>query len=265
MEVTVLIENYVSRAGLTAEHGLSFCIDTGEQKILFDTGASHFYAQNAQHLGCNSSKVSSLIISHGHNDHTGGLAHFLEFNHLAPIYLKKEAFWPKFKYERSIGINPHINAALPRFKYLNQVSEIADGVYVFPETQIYFENDRHRQHFYTEKEQQLIDDEFADELFMVLKTNAGVTLLSSCSHNGITNMLETAENYFQEPISQIVGGFHLKDEPFEASRHLIDYFNGKSIKQIYTGHCTGLEKFNEIQTKCQCRVYYLETGKRIIL
>jgi 7,8-dihydropterin-6-yl-methyl-4-(beta-D-ribofuranosyl)aminobenzene 5'-phosphate synthase len=265
MEITVLIENYVNRAGLIGEHGLSFSIDTGKQIVLFDTGASRNFAKNATRLGINIAMADALIISHGHNDHTGGLAYFIESNEQAPIYLKKAAFWPKFKYERSIGISQHINPEIQRFKMLTEVTEIAEGIFIFPETACFFENDQHRQHFYTMNKQELVDDTFNDELFVVLKTDTGLTVLSSCSHNGITNMVETAENHFQQPVVNVIGGFHLKDEPLVATRHIISYFNRKSIQQVYTGHCTGLEKFSEIQTKCPCRVYYHDTGKRITI
>ncbi|MBN2807357.1 MAG: MBL fold metallo-hydrolase [Prolixibacteraceae bacterium] len=265
MEITVLIDNYVSRANLLGEHGLSFCIDTGKQIILFDTGASKNFALNASQLGINVALADVLIISHGHHDHTGGLAHFIESNEKAPVYLKKEAFWPKFKYERFIGFNPSINTGLKRFRLLSEVTEVSEGVFVFPVTHSYFENDQHRQYFYTLKNDQLVDDAFDDELFVVVKTDAGLTVLSSCSHKGITNMIETAENHFKLAVINVIGGFHLKDEPMESTRHIIDYFNQKAIRQVYTGHCTGIEKFSEIQTKCKAAVYYHDTGRRIIV
>ena len=51
MKVTTLIENHTSRRDLKAEHGLSFLIEDGREKILFDTGNSGAVWENGRKLG----------------------------------------------------------------------------------------------------------------------------------------------------------------------------------------------------------------------
>lgn len=45
----------------------------GDQRILFDTGAGTALQPNARHLGIDLACANSLVLSHGHYDHTGGL------------------------------------------------------------------------------------------------------------------------------------------------------------------------------------------------
>ena len=74
-QITTLSENCaaVGARGLLGEWGLSILVETDNEKILFDTGASISTAHNARILGKDLSKVSKIALSHGHFDHTGGL------------------------------------------------------------------------------------------------------------------------------------------------------------------------------------------------
>ena len=92
MKLTTLIDNYVEKASLYAEHGLSILIDTGIVKILFDTGQSDNFIHNAEVLGIDLKEIDFVVLSHGHFDHTGGLYPFLQLNKKAKIICKKEIF-----------------------------------------------------------------------------------------------------------------------------------------------------------------------------
>lgn len=265
MKITSLIENRVSRMGLVAEHGLCFYIETNGWQILFDIGAGANYASNAEYLGIDISQIDFLVISHGHSDHTGGLGHFLEINSKALIFTKKNTFDPKFKFNKYIGISPKIHIDHKRFHFIDTVFELVPGIHIFPDIVIQFQTDQHKSNFFTQYNNTLVPDNFNDELFLVLKSRNGLSILSSCSHSGITNMVETAENHFKLPVIKVIGGFHLIDGQTEATQHIISYFNSKKIQQVYTGHCTGIEKFAQLKTKCNARVQYFETGDAIEL
>ncbi len=74
-KITTLVENSVAQSGnpLIGEHGLSFFIETGTNKILFDTGQNLAIANNAKVLGIDLRQIDSVVLSHGKYDHTGGL------------------------------------------------------------------------------------------------------------------------------------------------------------------------------------------------
>ncbi len=77
MRITTLSENTVRQRNLLAEHGLSFWIELGNKKILFDTGQGKVLIANAEELGIQLELADAVILSHGHYDHTGGLGKVL--------------------------------------------------------------------------------------------------------------------------------------------------------------------------------------------
>lgn len=92
MKLTVLADNntYIDQYYL-AEPALSIYIENSDKKYLFDTGYSDVYLKNAEKLGIDLEQLDAVIISHGHNDHTGGLA-----------------FYPKTKHEPLLIAHPGI-------------------------------------------------------------------------------------------------------------------------------------------------------------
>jgi 7,8-dihydropterin-6-yl-methyl-4-(beta-D-ribofuranosyl)aminobenzene 5'-phosphate synthase len=265
MKITPLIENTVSKRDLIAEHGLSFFIEHEDANILFDTGQSKNFDLNAKQLGIDITTIDYLIISHGHYDHIGGLSHFIENNEKAEIIIKKETLWPKFKFDQSIGMSKLINIKNPRFQFVDQITEIVKGIFIVPETKQFFSIDRHINDFYTQSNEKIIKDEFSDELFLVFKNNDGISIFSSCSHNGITNMAETVKKHFGLPLVKIIGGFHIKNATDLVVDHISEYFNKNEIEKVYACHCTGLEKFNRLKLNCGEMVSYNETGNVITI
>lgn len=96
VRVTALLENTAGREGLCAAHGLSLYIETPRHKILFDMGPGDEFLSNAEALGVDLTAVDLAVLSHGHDDHGGGLAAFCRVNDHAPIYLHRSAFGPYY-------------------------------------------------------------------------------------------------------------------------------------------------------------------------
>ncbi len=72
-KITTLIENNPDENNfLLSEHGLSLYIETDEMKILFDTGQSGDFIENAEKLNVDLSDLKYVVLSHGHYDHSGG-------------------------------------------------------------------------------------------------------------------------------------------------------------------------------------------------
>ena len=78
MKITALTENTSVNENIGAEHGLSLYIETDGHKILFDMGQTDMFERNAKTLCIDLSEVDIAVLSHGHYDHGGGLARFLE-------------------------------------------------------------------------------------------------------------------------------------------------------------------------------------------
>ena len=133
MKITALVENTVpedlaAQLGLGKEHGLSLYIEACGHKILFDMGQSGLFARNAAALGVDLAAVDLAVLSHGHYDHGGGLARFLELNSTAPVYLNEHAFEPHYHgAERYIGLDPAL-AASPRLHLTGEEAVLAPGL-----------------------------------------------------------------------------------------------------------------------------------------
>lgn len=275
MKVFTLIEDSrKEHSGLAVEHGLSLYFKQGGKRILFDTGASDLFVYNATLMGIDLSKVDICVISHAHNDHTGGLKHFLELNSKAKVYMRKEAaedYYIKsaFKF-RKAGIDPKVFERYgDRIVFLEQDAEIAEGVYAAS-------IDKHRSYpgftslMYKMQDSKLVRDDLAHELFLAVKGREGVVVLTGCAHKGVLNILMTAKEKFGD-IKGVIGGFHLdgkerfgimrKRVPDMELNAISKYINNNRIKNVYTGHCTG-ERAQE-RLELFARVKKLYAGKVI--
>ena len=96
VRITVLVENRSSRNDLKVEHGLSLWIEADGLRILFDTGQSGVFFTNAERLGVPVSSADTVVLSHGHYDHSGGLAFWPEATELKRLCLHPTAILPRY-------------------------------------------------------------------------------------------------------------------------------------------------------------------------
>ena len=184
MKITTLIENLVYKNGLLAEHGLSLYIETDTRKILFDTGQSGALLQNARKMGVKIEEIDSVIISHGHYDHTGGLASFLMVNSKARVYMKREALTEKYDMsKRDIGIACNPELLENRVEFITCITEIDKGLFIVPDIPILDSDDTQFRNF---------NEEFLDELYLAITLDGELSIITGCSHRGITNIMKSA-------------------------------------------------------------------------
>ena len=261
MKIVTLVENCVYGRKLKAEHGLSLYIETPSAKILFDTGQSDLFLQNARFLHVDLKEVDMLILSHGHSDHSGGLHAFLAYNEKAKVYCKREALDRKFKGERENGMEHPDQLDLNRFCFLTLRTEVAPGVFVLPELAITNPEDTHFDCFDVLRGGQLLPDRFEDEVALVIRENGKLTVLSACSHRGITNILEQVKvNFPGEPITRVIGGYHIHNAAPGKCSLIADYFKTMSETKVGVCHCTGVDKFAQLAAQLGDRVFYNHTG-----
>ncbi|MFA5848278.1 MAG: MBL fold metallo-hydrolase [Bacteroidales bacterium] len=255
MKITTLIENLSYKRDLLAEHGLSLYLETGTSKILFDTGQSGAFIKNAKKLGVNLEDIDSVVISHGHYDHTGGLASFLRVNNKAKIYIKEEALTEKYDAaKRKIGITFNPLLLKGRVEFIREVKEIDNGIFIIPDIPILNNKDNSFGIF---------KDEFPDELYMAIILRGELSIITGCSHRGITNIIGSAVNHFNLPVNLVLGGFHTMNHTPAQFETVLDYFRNNVPKSIGACHCTGIEKYAIISNKCDTNVFYNSTGSVI--
>jgi 7,8-dihydropterin-6-yl-methyl-4-(beta-D-ribofuranosyl)aminobenzene 5'-phosphate synthase len=253
MKIYTLVEGSRRRGtGFLPDDGLSLYFEYGDHRVLFDTGATDAFIYNATLLGIDLSKVDACVISHAHGHHTGGLPHFLEINSHATVYMKSETkgdFYLRRHFRMdACGIDPELF-----HKYEDRIRLIDDDTEVFKGiTAASIRNHRklpaYASQLYERRGDEFTRDALTHELYLAIQTGAGAVVLTGCSHNGIINILQCAEDKFGK-IAGVVGGFHLDGaralgmryhaEPAFEIRAIARYFTEHNIKHIYTGFCTG--------------------------
>lgn len=272
MELVTLIDNLVYGEGLIGEHGSSFLIKTRNKKILFDTGQTSAIITNAMYLAEDLTDVDFVILSHGHYDHCGGLEAFLEINKTATIYLKPKAFNEKISLrdniEHFIGfkLKKPLSEYSNSFILLEEDTEIAEGIEIIANIHTYTHDLVDTARFFVKDDNNLVQDQFNDELFLFIKEGEQAFLFTGCSHKGILNILKTAyEKNAHKDIQYVFGGMHFNGELL---RHLDQYlmqFKHFGIKSFYVNHCTGIDGYFRLKLKFPQKVNYAFTGFHVEL
>ncbi len=276
MRFTVLVENESRRPELSAEHGISLWVQTAEANVLFDTGASSAFADNADRLGISIDQADFLVLSHAHADHTGGLRTFFDRNFHAPVFvgpgITTERFSVRDSGTRAIGMDRELyERHRNRFYEVSNTLRPIDGVGL--------SRVQHRPHPVPAGNKSLLreyeggtdTDPFEEELFMWVEESDGIRVVTGCSHSGIVNIVEAAAAY--GTLVSVVGGFHLNGEAPQDVRRIAHLLSSvanaprahesdvsTSVPAVYTGHCTGREAFGILKEELGSRVYYAATG-----
>ncbi len=278
MKITVLTENTkLKNSDLIAEHGISLFIEKNGYKILFDAGGPQESAtENASRLGIDLSKVDAVIISHGHDDHTGGLLKFFQINDKAPVYLKNEALGSYYSRrpegEKYIGIDSEIpEKYMERLYFVDKTTEIAQDIFLVPNIKKDFIIPYSNRVLFKKINGKLVRDDFKHELFMIIENNNDLTILTGCGHSGIKNIINTTKEAFPDKkICTVIGGFHLQAGAriFEVAKKeeiedIAEWLLLEGIESIYAGHCTGERGMDLMRPILKDKLKRIYTGMKI--
>ena len=243
MKLTVLVDNntYIDRY-YYGEPALCCCLEDGDRKLLLDTGYSGVFLDNAKKLGVELSDVTDIVLSHGHNDHTGGLHAFFEA--FPQSHVRVVAHPAVFEAKRddtglSIGspigmeqVRAHAELVLTE-KPL-QLSENVSFLGAIGRVTAF----EKKTVGYRLTKDGWLEDDLPEDTALSLRVADGQFLLLGCSHSGVCNIAETAMRCFPDRrITGLLGGMHLfdVDERTEKTR---DYLEALHMGTIYPCHCT---------------------------
>ena len=238
-----------------AEPALSFLIETDEKKVLFDFGYSDVYVRNAEILNLDLNDVDMCVLSHGHNDHTGGMMHWTkkvplichpdclhetvyegvsigsplreeEIKEKFDVHLTKEPMWLS-EHLCFLGEIP----TLYDFEKRNPIGQkCCNGVWT--------------------------EDLVMEDGALALKTEQGLWILTGCSHAGICSITQYAKTVMGvDQIAGIIGGFHLL-ECDEKLVKTIETLKSFDVHRLIPMHCVSLSSKFEMAKSFQIEEAY---------
>ena len=273
--ITTLVEDTVSTAGLSGEHGLSFWVEHGNQRVLFDTGQTDLLVENAKLLGVNLAKAEAIVLSHGHYDHTGGLAAVLDIAPRAIVYVHPVALWPKFVRKshetQNIGMSDSTKEVIrahvqdERVVWTEEPTEVIPGLFVTGSIPRNTDFEDVGGAFFVDENCEKADI-LPDDQAMFFDTPKGLVVLLGCSHAGIINTLDYIVKLTDKGrIYSIIGGLHLLSSSQERTERTISVFRKYDVQIIGLAHCTGANATRQISNAFPSRCFICSTGSQVDL
>ncbi len=242
------------------EWGFSALVEADGRSFLFDTGLyPETVARNADELGINLAQVTDVVLSHNHNDHTGGLLTLRgKYSKIYAFAFSKAHVAPGIFWSRPSGygeLNPMIAV---RPKYENMVgtfiehegpTELAPGVWLTgPIPRPHDERNYSLLTKIRKPDGEFIEDNLPENMSMIFDTDQGVVLLTGCGHAGLINELEYGLKITGNTEAlAVVGGLHLYQKSDKDLEWTAEMLRGHHLKHFLGAHCTGIEAVYSIR------------------
>ncbi len=270
--LSILTDDTVASDKYLAEHGVSILVELPNgHRWLLDTGTTDIFLMNAERMGISLDSLTGIAISHGHDDHTGGLAFYPRLKGQPPIYAHpyiwhKQYEIPKGEPVRIIGM-PYLarKYANPHFKPVNNVAKLDENLYFF--TDIPREPGS-----YAPTQPKFFNEDgtgpcpIIDDATLVVKAPRGLVAIFGCAHAGYVNILKAIRREFpDEKVLFVVGGLHLQGASDTVLAEAVAYT--ETVKAdgftFYGGHCTGSKAIAAFKEKVGEGVMPLGAGRVI--
>lgn len=254
MQITVLMDNHTEiDVYYLGEPAVSYWIETEDKRFLLDCGYSDAFLKNANAMNLPITDVDTIILSHGHNDHTGGLTALLQEGLKKPPMLlaHPDALLPKQLEQLDIGTPCDAQTLAQKCRlhltkepyWLTQnlvfLGEIPRSIPFEPPTPIgtTYKNGKNEA------------DALADDTALAYVGKEGLYIITGCSHAGICNIIQYAKQITGcSKVCGLLGGLHLFDLD-ERSQATIDFLAKEQIEKLYPCHCTSFAVRAALHTK----------------
>jgi 7,8-dihydropterin-6-yl-methyl-4-(beta-D-ribofuranosyl)aminobenzene 5'-phosphate synthase len=248
IDITLLVENSVHERGLKGEHGLAWHLQSGAHQVLFDTGQTELVVENAPRLGVSLNRLDAIVLSHGHYDHTGGLAAVAAASPCPPVFLHPAAREAKFSRPpggtpQFIGLPESTGAVLarPQTRIIETriCTEVVEGLFVTGEIPRRTAYEDPGGSFFLD-EGGTRPDPVRDDQAMFFDTAAGVVVLLGCAHAGLVNTLDYVQSLNPgRPFRAVLGGLHLLNASPQRLAATVEALRQREVPLIVPAHCTG--------------------------
>lgn len=247
LDITLLVDNQADD-GLVVEHGLAMWIAYADHRILFDTGQGPALAANSDKLGISLQQVRTIVLSHGHYDHTGGLSHVLRQNDSVDLYCHPRAVQPRYSIRQGTARAVHMPREamtaldkLPsqRLHWISHPVKISKQIGLTGPIARESRFEDTGGPFYLDPAGQRADD-IDDDMAMWINTPKGLVVCVGCSHAGLINTLNHIRRLSNvSAIRAVIGGFHLLNANPERLEQTVSELKALAPDKIIACHCTG--------------------------
>ncbi len=207
--LTVLYDNNAYDTDLTTAWGFSCLIERSDEDatLLFDTGGQgNLLLSNMDTLGKDPSAIETIVLSHIHGDHTGGLSRLLQQDIRPEVYVP--ASFPA-------TTKNQIRAAAELIE-VDAPAEIAPGIWTTGQ----------------------VDGPILEQALAV-ETTEGWVVITGCAHPGVVEMARAAKEATGGEIRLVMGGFHLGSASERQIARIIEDFEALGVQRVAPLHCTG--------------------------
>lgn len=257
----------LAETGYMPEFGLSLFLEANGRRILFDTGAGEALIPNAARMGIELNSATDIVLSHGHYDHTGGLAK-LAPPPQTPVYVGRGIAEPCWSLhddgtKHKITMPPESQGGLAKC----HVHEIGAFTGIYPG--IFLTGLIPREsgedcggHFFSDEACTMPNPIPEEQAFLL----ASGVLITGCCHAGIINTVEACRKTRPDiAIRTIVGGLHLRHASEERLERTAAYLASLGLERLVLMHCTGENAVDYLRSRLACEVATLPVGRSVTL
>ncbi len=160
--------------------------------------------------------IEAIILSHQHDDHTGGLQALLATGVRPTVYVPAK-FTRAFK--RSVEAQ-------------TTLVEVSDAVEIVPGVHT------------TRPIGSIIEEA------LVVETGDGAVVITGCAHPGVVEIVREAQAVTNSPIALVVGGFHLASASESQVSSIIAELRQLGVQKVMPCHCTGEKAIAKRPSPC---------------
>jgi 7,8-dihydropterin-6-yl-methyl-4-(beta-D-ribofuranosyl)aminobenzene 5'-phosphate synthase len=260
LQVTIL-STMLADDGI-GEWGFAALVEADGQRVLVDTGARpDTVLQNAREMKVDLSQVREVVLTHFHDDHTGGLmtlrtemktrnAAALSRVHVATGLFYSRPALNGGEQNSMIAIRPQFQTTGGEFVEHGHADEIVPGVFLTGPVARKFPEHNWSGSGKVRTPAGLVDDTVPDDQSVVVNTDEGLVVITGCGHAGIVNILTAVDSQFaHRRVLAVIGGLHLYAAKNEQLEWTADKMKGFGVRYLIGAHCTGIESLYRLRNR----------------